>query len=273
MGRLHRTKLRFTQMKYDPEMIGKPAGQRLRTGVLVHGCHLEAAGWDQVVWGYRSELMGRLPQGILTALELDAQIVVVGSGASCRLVEDERSTRYGQILREAEFTVETLRCRFHELRHFPSWQPYENAWLEDAGEHFKRWLLGIVQTDLESQTTIEELENAGHRFQKLGIQRVALVSSPTHLPRVVRDATNVFHSSPEFAGFRDRILAVPSQTNFAGTSPADVQVLEPPHRPDRNPEVFDSLRRLIESEGDDESGLFSMLSEMSDMVNGRQRIS
>lgn len=252
--------------------VGHP-DDRLRTGVLIHGCHLDAAGWVDVVWGHGSERMGRLPQGLLTALELDADIVIVGSGASCRIFEDDRSRRRGQILREAEFTIETLRCRFDELKHFPAWRVHQNAWSEGSGERLRTKLLSMIEADLDSQTTIEELRNAGLRFQQQGIQRVVLISSPTHLPRVIRDAADVFHGDPDFASFHDRIHAIPSQTNFVGTRPSDVKVLEPPHRPDRNPQVFDSMRRLVDTDGNDETGLIGVLSEISDLAHRRQHAS
>lgn len=256
--------------------LQNPAEQtepKTRTGVLIHGCHLQAAGWDEVVWGRDSKLMGRLPQGMLMALELNAELIVVGSGASSRMFEDQRSERCGQVLREAEYTLETLRCRFDDLNLFPAWRNIVADRSLGSWELLKARLLDIVVTDLQSQTTVDELKYAGQRFKEQGIQRVILITSPTHLPRVIRDATVVFHSDPDFASFRDHILAVPSLTNFVGTCPSDVMVLEPPHRPDRNPQVLNSMRRLIDTDRNDETGLIGVLGEISDMAKRRQTIS
>lgn len=237
------------------------------TGVLIHGCHLQAAGWEEVVWGRNTELMGRLPQGLLTAFEFNAQMIVIGSGASSRLFDDQRSSCCGQILCEAEFTMETLRCRFQEMKQFPAWKACGAGLPDDAWRRWERRALDATVLDVTSQTTIEELRHAGRLFADRGIQRVVLVSSPTHLPRVIRDATSIYQTDATCRGFRDRILAVPSQTNFAGTSPSDVMVLEPPHRPDRKPQAMDSIRRLISEDKEDETGLISVLSDITQLVS------
>ena len=54
----------------------------MKTGVLVHGCNLHIENWRYVAWGDPPHHLGRITQGILTALEFDACVIVFGTGAS-----------------------------------------------------------------------------------------------------------------------------------------------------------------------------------------------
>merc|ERR1719210_1807680 len=60
---------------------GTPCDAR-PAGILVHGCHLQANGWEDIVWGHPPEKLGRLPQTVLLAWEERAAVVVLGTGAS-----------------------------------------------------------------------------------------------------------------------------------------------------------------------------------------------
>ena len=53
-------------------------------GILVHGCHLEAESWDDIVWGLPPNQLGRLPHAALLAWEERAHVkrVICGTGAS-----------------------------------------------------------------------------------------------------------------------------------------------------------------------------------------------
>ena len=46
-----------------------PASTSTRTGILVHGCHLSADGWEHIVWGQPPHELGRLPHAVLLAWE------------------------------------------------------------------------------------------------------------------------------------------------------------------------------------------------------------
>ncbi|CAN0370914.1 unnamed protein product, partial [Ectocarpus sp. 12 AP-2014] len=54
----------------------------VRTGVLIHGCHLGAKRWRSIMWGDEQEQrLGRLPHGARLAWEESACVVVLGTGA------------------------------------------------------------------------------------------------------------------------------------------------------------------------------------------------
>ena len=55
-----------------------------RTGVLVHGCHCGAEGWERIVWGDpRSGALGRIPSALRLALrEPCCAAILFGTGAS-----------------------------------------------------------------------------------------------------------------------------------------------------------------------------------------------
>ena len=54
--------------KEEDASPGQP-GHVTRTGVLVHGCHLSADGWEHIVWGRPPHELGRLPHAVLLAWE------------------------------------------------------------------------------------------------------------------------------------------------------------------------------------------------------------
>lgn len=127
---------------------------------------------------------------------------------------------------------------------------------------------------------------AGHTpmFPQEGCDRIILVSSPTHLPRCLRDASSLWLEPPALnpnascpttqgaacleepstAGdgiesncdnieerlrnqWRPLLLASPSDTSFADFGPEDVAIAEPPHRPDRGQqeEGYQGTRPLL----------------------------
>ena len=100
-----------------------------------------------------------------------------------------------------------------------------------------------LELDLESMNTVEELGNGGEIFSRHGVERVVLVSSPSHIVRCLRDAASIFQRDDDrFSEYRFRIFANPSYTCYEGTDPDDVVVVEPPHRPDRH--VVPTHRRI-----------------------------
>lgn len=218
--------------------------------------------------------MGRVPQALLMALQLNAEVIVIGSGASVREFVDSDPEKTRRVLREAEFTLEFLKLHFDSLKNFPAWK----HWLTSAGQtpHFqsdeaawdsiKERLLDRIIIDVDAQKTIDELKNAGLIFSQRGIDQVVLVTSPTHLPRVVRDACVAYQDGEE--PLFSRVLGVPSCTNFPGATADDVMVLEPPHRPDRTPSgVLNPVRRLMRLQSQDVDELRAVAEELNSIVS------
>lgn len=196
--------------------------QSLRTGVLVHGCHLQAKAWDNIIWGQPPNRMGRVPYAVLLAIEEGAHTMIFGSGAS----------KHHDGTLEGQYILNLLLSKFQELKVFHAFKDVD---LVAAATFIK----SIAIADTLSKSTKEELQHAHSHFHRLNIKRIFLVSSPTHMPRVLRDAA-VQYNGP-------RIYGAPCQTNYANSSPSDVQIIEPPHRGD-DASVQSSLQlhRLIQ---------------------------
>jgi DUF218 domain len=101
----------------------------------------------------------------------------------------------------------------------------------------------VCTAETTAQNTVQELQAAGSIFAAARIDRVILVSSPTHLPRCLRDACSLWSAPPtssttstsKRSSWRPAVvLCSPSDTSYEGCSASDVTVLEPAHRGDRD---------------------------------------
>ena len=194
-----------------------------KTGVLVHGYNLNAGQWERVVWGEPRERIGRVPMGVFAALYEQADVMVFGSGASRK-----------DGLLESEATARLLWERFDELAGFEVFKCMSPAWRHPpSAGRIRRRIESILHLDTESRNTRDEIAHAGKVFADLEVERVILVSSPTHLPRCLRDACAIFGEYEDMSHLRQGIYAAPSVTGYPGYSAADVAIFEPPHRPDR----------------------------------------
>lgn len=215
----------------------------MKTGILVHGCNLNIENWRHVAWGDPPNQLGRIPQGVMIAHQMDAELLVFGTGAS------EKEFRLGQSgtevkkLVESEYSMEYLRQYFDSLRQFEEIRRrIPEAADADSWVAWRDELLSRVELDTESQNTIGEIASAFELFQSRGIERVVLVSSPSHIVRCLRDAMDLLANDARFQEYRFALFACPSVTCYEGTVPADVVVVEPPHRPDRH--VVPTHRRI-----------------------------
>jgi hypothetical protein len=76
----------------------------MKTAILIHGCHLQAEEWENIVWrNPRVGILGRIPRGIQLAIQEKADLIFWGTGAS------EKDG-----LKEAEDVFRQL--RFYEMR-------------------------------------------------------------------------------------------------------------------------------------------------------------
>lgn len=213
----------------------------MKTGILVHGCNLRAENWRCIAWGDPPDGFGRIPLGVLLACEFDASVTVFGTGAS------KKEYRFGEHARgelfEAEYALEMLKDNFDELDKFSVFKNRCKILKDkEAWEAFKTRFFNNLFLDTTSMTTLQEIEEAGDVFVKNSVERVILVSSPTHIIRCMRDAMIIYRSDRKYASFCNNIMAIPSITCYEGTSAKDVSIVEPPHRPDRH--VIPTHRRM-----------------------------
>lgn len=213
-------------------MLDRP----MKTGILVNGCHLAAYDWRGIAWGHpkRNEL-GRIPKGVQVALQEKAERLVFGTGASSRTVE-EKGVSVTKL--EGEFTLDFLKSHLNDLGQFDSFA--------DADLDAIRTLIeAIAVVEVESQNTAEEVRNAARRFLQEGIERMVIVSSPTHLPRCLRDAC-VALEGDEFRCLRQNLLVTPSDSPYLGSRAENVVIFEPPHRADRHSQPLHlNVQRLL----------------------------
>lgn len=165
-----------------PLWLATPALLPQKTGVLCHGCHLQADEWERVVWGDpASGSLGRVPATLRIAQQEQACAIVFGTGAS-------KDPQTGELESVRTLALARERCANGGLRRdFPSSFDSRSAALSAAQ-------LDSVRTDTKSLDTRSELREAAKIFKELGVTRVVLVSSPTHLPRCLRDAEAIFAS-------------------------------------------------------------------------------
>ena len=200
-----------------PCLLGSSTPSTGRTlGVVVHGYHCSALHWEEVVWGDQaSQKLGRLPHAALLAWEGRDELVafICGTGSS-----RDASGRL-----EADALVDLLFARLSQLREFDC---FEHVDLD----HLERLLRRTVVADTSSFNTEQECTAALSRLQRDGVRRAVLVSSPTHAPRCLRDACVAARQ----VGFEGSLSVSPCGTSWTELEPV---VLEPPHRPDRQPAV------------------------------------
>jgi hypothetical protein len=203
--------------------------QHVPTAVLIHGCHLEAEGWEDIVWGDPAQgRLGRVPYGLFKAMELRADMIIFGTGASER--EGLKEGRY------------TYRYAMERLPEF----------LRSAGvphEHWfvtKHWTESVTKLELTSQNTREEVLAAAHMAHKAGIKRLILVSSPEHIMRCHQAALSVLGTAVDLRFFLDELYATASHTHFKDATVDDVVIVEPPHRGD-TPKVpfYRTIKRIF----------------------------
>lgn len=176
----------------------------MRTAVLVHGIHLYADNWKDVVWGnLEIGILGSVPKALVTACELDAKYMIWGTGAS------ERDG-----LKEADYT-------------FKFAMDNADAYMFTSLGNFKHHI------DRISRNTKEEIANAAKFAIENGIERLVLVSNPTHIARSIQTALTHFDGHREYDILRRNLTVAVSDVCFADSVPGDVVIFEPPHRGDQ----------------------------------------
>ena len=189
----------------------------IKTGVNIHGYHLQADGWEGMVWGDpRAGRLGVIPKGILEALKWDASVIVLGTGAS---------QKDGML--EAEYMYD------YALKHLDELSDLTDMSVEDL----RAWLESRVHLELTSQNTREEVRAAARFAKGVGVTRLVFVSVPTHSSRSHQAVLSVLGADPELRPFLQNLYTTSSDVLFANATIDDVVVIEPPHRGD-TPKVY-----------------------------------
>ena len=193
--------------------------ENMHTAVLIHGCHLYAKEWENIVWGDpKRGVFGRVPTGIRVAQSFDAETIFFPTGAS----EKEG-------LKEGAYTFRYAKRRIGELG-------LQSAWIEHR-----------AVIELTSKNTREEVLACASIAKMRGAKRLVLVSSPTHTMRCHQAAISTLSAEPEFRFFLRELYVVASDTCYADSTVDDVAIFEPPHRADLpNIPFHITVRRLFQ---------------------------
>lgn len=220
---------------------------------------MQASDVARILWGDEAtRQLGRVPKGALVALQLDAEVLLFGTGA----------TFDANGVVEAEHTRDLLTRDVLRLRRFGAvFAAFSDAQLRD--------LAPKCELELTSRNTVQEIRAAATLFAARQFDRMVLVSSNTHAPRCLRDATVVL------ADLRDRAAAAAdlpladryttllhnlfvaaSDIPYANATPAMVQIVEPPHIPN-GAVSFDTLvGRLFKVPADQRAELAAQFDAM-----------
>lgn len=198
-------------------MLASGSAAKSTLGIHVHGCHVDADGFDSVVWGSPPERLGRLPHAALLAWEERDNLacITMGTGAS-RTVEG---------VLEGDHALALLLERLPQLVGF-------HAFRDVPLDELELLLRRTGSSETSSENTSQEVRSALQHFEAMGVKRAVLVSSPTHLPRCLACACAVAEQEPSL--FSGSMWASPSMTSYEGFGAVDVVVVEPPHRGDRD---------------------------------------
>ncbi|MDP3993626.1 MAG: hypothetical protein U1C57_01785 [Candidatus Doudnabacteria bacterium] len=192
----------------------------MRRAIMPHGLHVQAHGWEEMVWGIPPDRLGRATKAIQSAVETDASLVIFGTGASKR-----------DGVFEAQCIVNLMWERFSRLKEFQAFDDYNIDSLRQIMEE-----ISVVET--RSTNTDTEIQFGFERCLSLGIDRVILTSSPGHIGRCAQAASKIRHRDQRFKHLR--ISSEESDVNFfqyrngylveAGVE--ETAIFEPSHRGD-----------------------------------------
>lgn len=177
--------------------------------VLIHGRHLQAPGWEKLVWGDPKDgVFGQASLGVSLASKLGASIIYWGSGAS---------KKDGMF--ESEYAFAYAVAHGSELPELEGLDAYE----------IESQLKPKSVFDTTAQNTEDEIEGALRLCRDLGINRLYLVSASTHISRCMLVALQL-QERGKAPGID--IYARASDVPYVGYTAQDVVVVEPPQRGD-----------------------------------------
>jgi hypothetical protein len=203
----------------------------MKTGIVVHGAHLQAKGWDNLMWGTPPLMMGSLPKAIQMQIRFHAEVMYFGTGAS------EKDG-----VKEGQYIFNTLFAKKRALSDFDALEELRltggvDIHITPSGPVFYAGTQAEIVIDTMSQNTREELLGAAEAFLSRGVSQIVLVSSATHMPRCLRDALAIYND-PQYDGrykkFAQNLVVAPADTCYDGADYMSTVIFEAPHRADRS---------------------------------------
>lgn len=234
----------------------------VKAGVLLHVYHLEVVDWEKLVWGEPAlGKLGSLPKlaQLLLTQPADESIegIVVYTGPS----EKEG-------LGEGAFMKKFLLDHFSELEQFPQLQPLLFELSADQKDDLKQKIESITLGP-QLVNTLDEVVNAAAYFEHNGITKVYQIAASSHGPRCIQMQAIV--RSEGHIPSHQRWFTVISDMPFAGTTPGDVVVVEPPHRGDDptlgiHPTLAEIIRPYFRLSAEKKAAALQVLKEAMDVI-------
>ena len=226
--------------------------QKDSCAVLIHGYHLQAIGWESVVWGdIKNSTWGSIPRGIEYAWRTQAEIIIWGTGAS--EIDGKK---------EAEVMYERAIEGIDELASMCEVEP----------ELLKEFIETRSIIDTKSTDTKSEIQETFNICINRKIKKVVLVPVASQAPLAIRRALWLVIEHAEYNSFKHSVSIIPSDTSHPGFSMQDIVIFAPPHRGDRvaNPshlfarKTLDILQSL--SKSGDVEGIEKFLTEWDSLL-------
>ncbi len=220
---------------------------QVSTAVLIHGLHLDANGWESLVWGSPIDgVWGNIPRGVELAWRTQAGVIYWGTGASERDGKKECDVMFGRAIAGA-----------NELARLCNTTP----------ELLTTFLNQRSIRDADAKDTNTEIRACLDKCIEIGVTDVTLVPLASQAPLAVRRGLWLVLEDEKFSQYRHRLSIMPSDTRYVGVGMQDIVIFTPPHRGDRvsNPShalarrTLDVIQRF--SKAGDKSGVGSFLSE------------
>ena len=181
----------------------------MRTAILIHGRHVDTECFDDIIWGNPPKgVFGNAAKGVELALKEQAGLIFWGTGSS---------KKNGVV--ESQLIFNHAVAHAHELKIFTGKTETE----------IKSALEPISYIDLVTQNTAEEVRNAVSVCHERNIERLILVSAPTHVARCLMEAEKL-RANGQIKNLE--VYATASDVSYKDSVPADVVIIEPPHRGD-----------------------------------------
>lgn len=191
------------------------------TGILIHGIHLQANGWDEEVWGdSEQQLLGRIPRAVLSILDTNPDqvaLITIGTGAS----KSQTGVYEAELVKKLGLDNFDQLDKFTQIREHPGWHK--------SRAHIHK-LLQSAATDTASKNTREEIANAAELFSHRHIEKVIEVTGASHAPRCQLEQSVAFAEGAIPRSQRWSLVA--SDVAFYGTEVGDTAIFEEPHRGD-----------------------------------------
>lgn len=153
--------------------------------------------------------LGRATMATLLAIQNNAELLGFGTGSS-RATDGKW---------EAEEIRDLILNNFLMLSDFSAFQNI-NLYA------FQKRVREIVEVDIVSKNTAQEIECAAEIFRRKGVEKAIFVTDPSHGSRVFKNACETFLESEKFKGILEQFSVAASHIPYSGHA-ADVVVVDP----------------------------------------------